>query len=146
MQLVERAIEQRGRDLKDAKRGLGDAYNEYWCVFDVDVHPRLDEALQLAASNDILVALSNPCIELWFIIHFQDQAAYLNRGDAEKMAQGLLKSGKTPTPAALEQLVDKYDSAKQRACQLDRKHQLDGSLPNSNPSSGVWRLVDVIRG
>lgn len=27
----------------------------------------------------------------------------------------------------------------------DRKHDLDGSPPGHNPSSGVWRLVDAIR-
>jgi hypothetical protein len=146
IELVQRAIKQRAEDLRDAKRGLGDAYDEYWSVFDVDTHPRLEEALELAISGGILVALSNPCIELWIIIHFHDQTAYLDTADAVEMAEGLLGGGKTPTPAALEQLVQRYGAAKQRACQLDKKHEQEGSPPNSNPSSGVWRLVDAIRG
>lgn len=146
MELVQRTIKQRAEDLRDAKRGLGDAYDEYWCVFDVDTHPHLDEALQLAVSRGILVALSNPCVELWIIIHFHSQTAHLDTENAEEMAEELLRCGKTPTSAALEQLVDRYRAAKERACQLDKKHEQDGSPPNSNPSSGVWRLVDAIRG
>lgn len=146
MELVQRAINQRDRDVKDAKRGLGDAYDEYWCVFDVDVHPRLDGALALAASNGIRVALSNPCIELWLIIHFQPQTAYLDRKTAEQMSETLLHCGKTLSSAALEELINRYSAAKEHARLLDKKHQQDGSPANSNPSSGMWRLVDMIRG
>jgi hypothetical protein len=146
MELVKRAISQRDQDIRDARRGLGDAYNEYWCVFDVDVHPRLREALELAVSEDIKIALSNPCIELWLILHFENQTAHLERDDAQREAQKLLCCGKTPTPSALKLLVKKYNDAKGRARELDRKHEEDASPPNSNPSSGVWRLVDAIRG
>ncbi len=146
MELVERAISQRARDVREAKRGQGDAYNEYWCVFDVDSHPRLREALELAASADVKIALSNPSIELWLILHFISQTAYIERRDAERESEKLLGCGKTPSPAALELLVDNYEAARDRARGLDRMHEGNGSPPNSNPSSGVWHLVDVIRG
>lgn len=146
MELVERAISQRARDVREAKRGLGDAYDEYWCVFDVDVHPHLPEALDLAASADIKIAFSNPCIELWFILHFVNQTAYLERKDAERESQRRLGCGKTPSPTALELLVSNYQTAKDHARELDRMHEGNGSPPNSNPSSGIWFLVDVIRG
>jgi RloB-like protein len=145
-ELVERAIKQRDLDIRDAKRGLGDAYDEYWCVFDVDQHPYLAEALQSAASADIRIALSNPCIELWLILHFVNQTAYLTRADAERESEKRLGCGKTPSPDALKLLVDNYGTARDHARGLDRMHVRNGSPPNSNPSSGVWRLVDVIRG
>jgi hypothetical protein len=31
------------------------------------------------------------------------------------------------------------------AIKLDEKHEGDGSPPGTNPSSGVWRLIEVIR-
>jgi hypothetical protein len=89
---------------------------------------------------------ANPCIELWIIIHFHNQAAYLDTDDAEAETEKLLGCSKTPTPSALGQLVEKYSLAKERALQLDKKHEQDGSPSSSNPSSAVWRLVDVIRG
>lgn len=141
-----RAIKQRRSDLREARRGLGDAYDEYWCVFDVDSHPRLREAIQLASARQISIALSNPSIELWLIIHCRNQTAYLSTQAAEKMSEELLGCGKALTPAVLERLVVSYGLAKERACQLDKKHEQDGSPPNSNPSSAVWCLVDAIRG
>jgi hypothetical protein len=41
-------------------------------------------------------------------------------------------------------LADRYDEARGWAVKLDEKHMRDG-LPGNNPSSGVWRLIDVIR-
>jgi RloB-like protein len=145
-ELVERAIAQRKADLIEAKRGRGDAYNQYWCVFDVDSHPRLGDAFALADTEDIKIALSNPCIELWLILHFKLQAAYLETHMAEKMAKEILGCGKVPTPDVLNELVQRYTDAKGNALKLDSKHAGDGSPPRSNPSSEIWRLVDLIRG
>jgi hypothetical protein len=144
MEIVERAITQRNQDRRDAKSGRGDAYDEYWCVFDVDQHPRLHEAMELAASEEIFVALSNPCIELWLIIHFQKHEAHISTKQAEKLAEKILGCGKSLTLVALERLIESYAVAKTHAEQLDKKHRGDGSPVNSNPSSGVWRLVDII--
>lgn len=144
--LVHAAIDQRTRDRSEAKRGRGDAFDEYWCVFDVDAHPNLNDALDLAAAREINVALSNPCIELWFAIHLQNQTAYLERHEAQRTSHQLLGFEKTPTLEALQRLVDTYDVAKARAQALDRKHRGDGSPPHSNPSADVWRIIDTIRG
>lgn len=146
VELVARAIKQRTSDLTDARRGRGDPYDEYWCVFDVDRHPNLTGALELAASSDIKVALSRPCIELWFILHFEYHAGYLETAQAERLSQAHLSCGKTLSPQALGLLAASYKTAKGHAQRLDQKHAEDGSPPNSNPSSGVWRLIDVITG
>ncbi len=146
LHLVRRAIQQRASDLAEARRGRGDAYDQYWCVFDVDAHPGLAEALALAAAHDIQVALSSPCFELWLILHFEYRAGCLNAALAERLSDAYLDCGKVPTPAALGALADRFEVARQRAQRLDRKHVADGSAPPANPSSTVWRLVDEIRG
>jgi hypothetical protein len=145
-ELVEQAIRQRSKDSQDARRGMGDTFDQYWCVFDVDEHPRLEEALALANSEDIKVALSNPCIELWLILHFKLQTAYLETGEAEDIAQAYLGCGKALSVDALNRLVLQYEQAKSNGLKLDKKHEGDGSPPRSNPSSGVWRLIDLIQG
>jgi hypothetical protein len=115
-------------------------------VFDIDEHPHVDQALQLAASSQISIAVTNPCIELWFLLHFQDQTADLHRHKAQEISSDLLGCAKVPTAAALIKLVGRYEDARRRAQALDRKHQMDGSPPRSNPSSSLWCLVDEIRG
>lgn len=146
LQLVKTAVAQRSADLRSAKRGKGDAYDQYWCVFDIDEHPHVDQALQLAASSQISIAVTNPCIELWFLLHFQDQTANLHRHKAQAISSDLLGCTKVPTAAALTELARRYEDARRRAQALDRKHELDGSPPRSNPSSSLWQLVDQIRG
>jgi len=45
-----------------------------WCVFDVDSNSqeKINEALKLAKDNEINIALSNPCIEVWFLCHYAE--------------------------------------------------------------------------
>lgn len=146
LRLVEQAVAQKKSDQRTQRRGQGDAYSEYWCVFDVDEHPHVARALALAAAHEINVAVSNPCIELWFVLHFQDQNAAIERGEAQRKSSGLLHCSKVPTAEALTGLVSRYAIARSRAMALDRKHELDGSPHGSNPSSGAWQLIDRIRG
>ncbi|NMO37963.1 RloB domain-containing protein [Streptomyces sp. GMY01] len=66
------------------------AYDEVWCVMDVEAprpHPDLGPALTVARRNGIKVALSNPCFELWLLLHFREVRGY-NTSDA---AQRLLE-------------------------------------------------------
>jgi hypothetical protein len=144
LRLVERAAARKAADLRGARRSQGPAYGEYWCVFDVDEHPGIGRALRLAEARGINVALSNPCIELWFVLHSQDQRASVHRADAQRAAADLLGCGKVLTPAALDRLLAGYADARQRARELDQKHALDGSPARSNPASDVWRLIDRI--
>ena len=49
----------------------GTTLREVWCVFDRDRHPSYQEAFELASRNRrIRLCWSNPCIELWFLMHF----------------------------------------------------------------------------
>lgn len=144
--LVDDAAEAKRRAERDAKKGRGRAHDEVWCVFDNDQHPNIAEALAKAKGTGIGVVLSNPCIELWFVLHFADQTAHIERGDAQRLSRRLLGCDKVLTGSALATLSDLYDDAKQRAQQLDVKHARDGSPPHSNPSSNMWELVDRIRG
>lgn len=143
--LVERAVHAKTKGEREEKRGRGDAHDEIWCVFDVDEHPHLDRALQLARENGIKIAVSSPCIELWFQLHFQEQTAYIERGDAQRAVRDNLYPGKAPPKPVLEELDEGYELAKERAQALDKKHLGDETPAPGNPSSGVWRIVDSIR-
>ena len=43
---------------------------EWWVVFDKDSWKDFDKAIALAKKNNISVAYSNECFELWFILHY----------------------------------------------------------------------------
>ena len=62
--------------------------DEFWCVFDVEWprnHPGLGEAIKQARENQIRLAVSNPCFELWLILHFQDHGGWLENNDARRL-------------------------------------------------------------
>ena len=142
--LVKWAAEMRRQERRFSRRGQ--SISEYWCVFDVNQHSRVPDSIEMARANDIRLAVSNPCIELWFILHFRDQDAHLERHVAQKHSKRLLGSGKKALPGELLQaLAGRYEDAKRRAQKLDKRHDGDGRPPRSNPSSEVWKLVDRIR-
>jgi RloB-like protein len=145
LQLVERAVEAQRNEARDARKGRGRPHNQIWCVFDRDQHPNFARAIDLANRHGINLAISNPCLELWFILHFEDETKYLERQEAQHRAEELLGCSKVLTDSALSALAERYDEARRRAVQLDEKHVGDGSPSGDNPSSGVWRLIDLIR-
>jgi hypothetical protein len=142
--LVQRAVEAKDAEEKAERRGKGRAHDEVWCVFDVDQHPLLGEAIDFAKANDIHLAISNPCIELWFVLHFADQAAYIDSHAAQRLARGHLDCDKALSVPALAALDRGYDEAKARAQSLDIKHHGDGTPAPGNPSSSIWQLTDSI--
>jgi hypothetical protein len=144
MSLVEKAVEIKAKEAREERRGRGSAHQEYWCVFDVDTHPHLAEAMRLARKHGINLAISNPCIELWFLLHFSDQTAYIECRDAGRAVSGEIGDGKGLTPDALEVLGERFEGAKKRAQKLEKKHLGDGTPAPGNPSSGVWRLIDAM--
>lgn len=119
---------------------------EVWCVFDVDEHRFLMEARQQAHDNGIHLAISNPSFEIWLLLHFQDQTAFIERGDAKsRLARHL--PGYDKTLSSLDPLEDRFEGARARAQALARKHEGDGTdFPQDNPSSQVWRLIESIEG
>ena len=146
MTVVGHAVEQKRSEAREARRGRGRSSDEYWCVFDIDQHPNIGTAVQKAIDNGIGVAVSNPCIELWFTLHFQDQTAHIERHDAQAISKAALKCDKTLNEQALQELMERFPEAKARAVRLDAMHMGDGRPARSNPSSGVWRLIDRITG
>jgi hypothetical protein len=118
------------------------SYDEVWCVFDVDEHPHLPDARQQARDNGIYLAVSNPCFELWALLHFQAQTAFLERGDARSRLQRHLPHYNKALPFA--RLHPNYAEAVQRAEELERRRE-DADDPGGNPSTGVHRLTERIR-
>lgn len=121
-------------------------FDEIWCVFDTDQHPNLAHAINEARQSEIEVAVSNPCFELWLVLHVREQTAHINRHDVQRLASALgLAHGKRIPDTARDALMEGFETARQRARALDERHAGNGSPPRENPSTDVWRLVDRLR-
>ncbi len=64
------------RYVREAQQGLEDGvYAEVWAVFDKDVHPKHEEAFELAQQEiegkTVNIAFSSIAFEHWFLLHFE---------------------------------------------------------------------------
>ncbi len=141
VRIVEAAITERRRKQPD-----GRPFDEIWCVFDHDEHPDIDLVLRQAHDAGIRVAFSNPCFELWLVLHLEDQFAYIDTSAVQRRSQALIGTGKALDDAVLQRLDESYGDAVERARKLDTKHAGDGSPSGTNPSTGMWRLTERLRG
>lgn len=134
--LVQRAVE----EMRDPE------IDECWCLFDVEWpqnHPNLVAAVELAAANGVKLAISNPCFELWLILHHQDFGRFENTIGAERASRALdRRSGKSIDVALYLPL---RRNAAARAERLAARHQRDGmTFPHDNPSSGMYRFLKAL--
>jgi RloB-like protein len=117
--------------------------DEFWCVFDVEWpvnHPNLKEAIDQAHHNGIRLAVSNPCFELWLILHFQDQGRWLDNDQACRLRRRLDGSSGKGIDAA--KYMPLTSDAARRAVKLDERHSRDSTpFPDNNPSSSMHRLL-----
>jgi hypothetical protein len=120
--------------------------DECWCVFDVEWprhHPNLDRALQIAQTNGIRLAVSNPCFELWLILHYQDQTAFLDNRAAESLSRSL--DGRANKRIDATKYMPLRRDASRRAASLVTRHLRDQTpFPEDNPSSTMHELLAAI--
>ncbi len=139
--LVSMAIEARRRAADEEGE-----IDEFWCVFDVEWprnHPDLKEAAERARQAGIELAISNPCFELWLILHFQDHARWSDNDDARRLRRQLDGSPDKGLDAA--KYMPLFGDAAQRAAELDERHRRNGTaFPDDNPSSGMHRLIATV--
>ena len=142
--VVEKAIELK-KTANANRRGTSRA--SVWAVFDRDEHPRFEQAQQLAEKNDIRVAASNPCFELWAVFHYQDHAAPIDRHRCQRLLEGLC-SGYRADRGKLFNDKDviclNHDAAVQRGKRSLRDREIEDD-PQGNPSTSMHVLMESIR-
>lgn len=135
--LVEAAIEVKQEN---------DEIDEVWCVFDIEApkpHSNLNQALAKARSNGIKTAISNPCFEIWLILHFDSHTAWLSTDAAEDLRRKY--DGSTGKEVAGDRYMPLRKTAAKNARDLKEIHiRNDNSFPDDNPSSGVFELLEAI--
>ena len=121
--------------IENYKKGKpGHEKDRDYLVYDIDA-PRMLEKLQKIP--DVELIASNPCFEIWLLMHFQEQKGELNSRECEeKLAQhiGNYKKGEI-NKTLRKQLDSKQEKAVNRACKLKAY---------KNPSTRVHHLIKAI--
>lgn len=130
--LVDWAVEERRED----------DYDEVWVIFDVDDHPGVEATLDRARAHNLRVAMSNPCFELWALLHFQDQRAAVPRDKLNRLCRKHMPGYEKRLPFRL--LSPLYETALGNAKTLAQWHETRGTT-GANPSTNVYELTESIR-
>lgn len=145
MTVVEMAKELKSSNAEQAlvEKDSNVSFDSVWVMFDVDEHPRVDDAKIMARDNGIGVAVSNPCIELWLYLHFADSPGMQDRHRMLRLLRDKIP-GYTKH-VQFKEFVAQVDIAKQRAHRLDEQADLDKES-GRNPTTSIWKLLeDILR-
>ena len=141
--IVEEAISQRDQRKRDAKHGCTVPYDSVWAVFDTeraDTNPKLHDALQLAKSRKINVALSNPCFEFWILLHDElTTALFMNCAEVIRRIKINFNPGYNKSDLDVFEYLDKIPEAVRNSEYCRKHHSAAGT--DGNPSTDVDLLV-----
>ena len=107
--------------------------DEIFLMFDLDVEGTLQKLDQLGG----IILGSNPCLELWFVLHHRDQEANISSSNCIRALKEIwpnYEKGKL-TESQKGELIDNINEAKARAQQL---------TCHDNPSTSVDVLIEYI--
>jgi len=114
-------------------------------MFDIDEHPNVPKAKDKAFGNEISLAISNPCFELWGVLHYEKHDAPDDRHEVQRKL-GRLMPGYDHERAPefnFEAIKGDYADAKRNAEWISDRREAEGS-PGANPSCDVFKLLDEI--
>ena len=116
--------------------------DEVWAVFDRDEHHAFKEAIEDCRGAGIPYAYSDPCFELWLLLHLMPYNAPCHRHEVQKELKKRLdgydpNSGKT---ANFKQLIGNLESAEDRA-ERQRDDRREEDREDGNPSTNVYELT-----
>lgn len=116
-----------------------------WAVFDRDEH-NVEAAFDLAKANKIGLAFSNPCFEIWPLLHLNlGYGSQEGRHQVQRRLSTLMPGYHHQTNARVDfdLLKDNVDGAILRAAHLNSAREAEG-CSNGCPSTTVGELVSRV--
>jgi hypothetical protein len=142
--LVDAAVEFRRRRRRRQKDSF-EKNDQVWIACDCDQHPQLKRAFDKARANDIGVAFSNPCVEVWAYLHFSDHDKPLGRHEMQKQLSMTMPAYDRDNNKEFdyEQMKDGYHDAVRRAERMEQR-RLEQRDPLGNPYTSFYKLTRLI--
>lgn len=124
--------------------------DKVYCIFDTDTDIKKDKeikkAYSLAQKYGIEIITSNPCIELWFYLHFKYTTGYMTSNDILKFlkdAYPQYEKGKN----VYDELKSKLPLAINNAKKLEKFHLENGNdvrFLEANPSTMIYKIIEEL--
>lgn len=129
-------------------------FDRIYAVFDRDQHDSYRQALERAEAlnnkmeNDEGNAVpfeavpSNPCFELWLLLHYEDVTSLQPCGDVVKKLRKHYEDFQKNDPDSYERTKDNLSEALKNARRLEKT---SSPLSEKKPYTAVHKLVDALR-
>ncbi|MGP0093466.1 MAG: RloB family protein [Xanthobacteraceae bacterium] len=143
--LVEAAVTYLNRSRR-RRRDSFEKRDQVWVVFDCDDHPNLRAAIARARDNGVNVAYSNPCFELWALLHLEDHDAPISRQHLQRRLANLMPGYDAQRSKRIdyELIRTAYNEADERAERMARRRVEEGDAMG-NPYTDVYELTRRIK-
>jgi hypothetical protein len=142
--VVDAAIEERDALVARCRKSPDsfDACFRVWAVFDRDDHPSVPEALTRARENGVDTAFSNPCFEVWPLLHLDDYGAQDGRHAVQARLTAKMPSYDHESGAVIDlpAIKDLFPVALERAQRHNLARQTERD-PHGCPFTTVGDLV-----
>lgn len=134
------------RSMRSGARSSFEDGDQVWAVFDRDKHPNYERALDICNANGVCVARSNPCFELWLILHYSTFERPLDHKAVQKHLETLCADYKRTRGKQVncKQLLANIELAERRA-EAQLKARVRERKPYDCPSTTVGLLTAAIR-
>lgn len=119
--------------------------DQVWVIFDEDEHPDVQQSIQRARGLGVKVGYSNPCFEVWLLLHHGDHDNSDDRRQVQRRL-GLLDPGYKPTGAkepTYPLLSARYSDAKRRAEAMRARRIAEGD-EMGRPYTDIDLLTEII--
>ena len=142
--VVDRAIKLKHERARSRSQ-LEFPYDVVWCVIDVEAphpHESLARALDKAQGNRLKVALTNPCFEYWYLLHFRktDRLFELNEHVLSEL-KSYIANYEKGSDETFEIVHPLTKTAVDRAEQFKKNKEYDVDLTDFNSSTNVHLVV-----
>ncbi len=123
-------------------------YDSIWCVMDVEIprHESLDRACQKARDNHLNLALSNPCFEYWYLLHFERTSRCMQSvHEVTQLLRQYTPNYSKSDPEYFAQVNPHTETAIANAEAIISERHYEDDLRDCNPSTHVHLLVKELR-
>lgn len=137
---------------KEIKKNELDLSNKdmAFCVFDTDMdynkNKIINKAKQYAKERNIKIITSTPCIELWFLLHYEYTTANLSNNEIiKRLKQYYPKYEKNIN--IYPDIEDKINTAIDRAKKLEEyqiKNNKQITAVEANPNTEMYKIVEYL--
>lgn len=120
------------------------------CFIDVDFKKGRDQelraAMKLARQNNISVFLSNPCFEIWYLLHFRYSTKLYESNEEVIKELGCYISDYSKSKDVYNLIENKIDQALLNTKRLESYHLENGTNDRLKklPSTEAYKLIEMI--